>query len=699
MGQTVYIVLDTGAQASLISLAKALELKLKIEKTSHQAIQVDGTSSLKVVGELHTTFEVGNHCLYFDAIVVQDLGVDILAGTAFHKDNDVYARMSNNTIVVGGSSTFIPVAPATMELNKMTKPKPIATTSKVDILKGESTTSRLPAPLANDEIVAIESMLGPTFCKPQLANVSDGQITIENTELEVMNARKGCQILKVSSVSQVEEKMSSKRSRDKLPTKEKVAKKLPEEILRDIDQTDLTTEEKLHIKNIIEEYSDVFQLDLPGYNGFFGDVSATYEFATASRPVAQRNYMPNYGQHGEKLYNIKCREMIEKGVLIDPYAHYIQPALVNNSWIVKKQHVKNKSWDKLGPKDVRLVTAFDQLNKFLRPIPVKVVKYEKVYTTLAKWNVMGELDFTDMYWQMPFKTDSPKDMKKLAYLCIRTPYGTMTYSRGAMGLLGMDSVQEELTDRLLGDLVEKGNAFKIADNVYFGGADMSEFLQVFTEIIKRCSLANLKVKPSKIKLKIRSADILGLHWSNGFLSPSPHKIDPLTVCDKPKTVKGLRSFLGAVRWHEICLPGARLANATTLLDEQTISTRKGTDEISWTESMTEAFFEIQNILKSPSRVAIPRQGDLCYIANDACQSLPAMATKLFLKRPGVDKFLPSFNFGFKVKTSMSEYSPCELEAYSLNKGINKLSHFLKSTGNSVIALVDSKATYTKQNSD
>ena len=306
---------------------------------------------------------------------------------------------------------------------------------------------------------------------------------------------------------------------------------------------------------------------------------------------------------------------------------------------------------------------------------------------------MGELDFRDMYWQLPFKSNSSKDLLKMAYLCIRTPFGTMTYARGAMGLLGMDSIQEELTDRLIGDLVHEGKAFKIADNIYFGGKNMIELISIFGEILRRCDLASLRIKPSKVKLKITSADILGLHWSKGYLSPSPHKVDPLTVCQKPSTVKGLRSFLGAVRWHEICLPGGELAQATTLLDEQTISSRKGSDEIQWTESLSEGFYKIQDILKRSNNVAIPRPGDVCYIANDASQSLPAMATKLFLKRPGIDHFLPSFNFGFRIKTSMKDYSPCELEAFSLNKGIQKLSHFLKSTGNDAIALVDSKATF------
>ena len=84
-----HIVLDTGATASLISLQKAKELNLKIEPTVHSAIQVDGVSGLKVMGEIHTQFHRGNTVLQFSGLVVNRLGTDILGGTNFHRENDV----------------------------------------------------------------------------------------------------------------------------------------------------------------------------------------------------------------------------------------------------------------------------------------------------------------------------------------------------------------------------------------------------------------------------------------------------------------------------------------------------------------------------------------------------------------------------------------------------------------------------------
>ena len=102
----VHCVLDSGATASLISLRKAKQLKLVISPTSHRAIQVDGISGLKILGEVHTHFTRGDLKLFFNALVVNKLGTDILGGTNFLKDNDIYSRMAKDTIVIKGSNTF-----------------------------------------------------------------------------------------------------------------------------------------------------------------------------------------------------------------------------------------------------------------------------------------------------------------------------------------------------------------------------------------------------------------------------------------------------------------------------------------------------------------------------------------------------------------------------------------------------------------
>ena len=249
--------------------------------------------------------------------------------------------------------------------------------------------------------------------------------------------------------------------------------------------------------------------------------------------------------------------------------------------------------------------------------------------------VYGEADFTDLYWQHLFQNESPRDKTKLGYLCIRTAIGTLCYARAPMGLLGMDTFQDELTDRMFGDLVLAGNVVKIADNLYFGGNTEEEFIKVFQMIISRCKEGNLRLKPKKIKLNVQSADILGLHWQAGSISPSKHKLDPLACCDRPTTVKAHHSWLGGVRFNSVCLLGVWLAAVTKLLDEQIPSSRSRKDVITWSPLLIWAFMDVQQILRNPLMITIPRQGDIPLLASDACTSLPAGGTKLLLQRPSI----------------------------------------------------------------
>ena len=71
-----------------------------------------------------------------------------------------------------------------------------------------------------------------------------------------------------------------------------------------------------------------------------------------------------------------------------------------------------------------------------------------------------------------------------------------------MGLLGMDTFQDELTDQMFSDLVLAGNVVKIADNLNFWGNTEEEFIKVFQMIISQCKEGNLRLKHKTIKLNV-----------------------------------------------------------------------------------------------------------------------------------------------------------------------------------------------------
>ena len=73
---------------------------------------------------------------------------------------------------------------------------------------------------------------------------------------------------------------------------------------------------------------------------------------------------------------------------------------------------------------------------------------------------------------------------------------------------------------------------------------------------------------------------------------------------------------------------------------------------------------------------------------------------MFIKRPGVEKYLPSFSFGSRIPNTIKDWSPCEIEAYFLNKGVQKAEIYTKATGNPGIVLTDNKPVFqAKKNLD
>ena len=706
---TIHIVLDTGATASLISLAKAMELKLKILPTAHRAVQVDGVSNLKVLGEVHTEFSRGNLVLHFSGLVVNELGTDILGGTNFHKENDIYSRMAKDTIVIQGTNCFQSTPVEIMKLDENITTAKLVSVRKTQVLMpGDILEMDLPQSCPSSGIFFIEPKFGQgePCCQPQVVEAKDNKIRVvvetpNAAPIKLVKNSKPIQIRETEVYMTPNEKFSEPSVRyydkfkDTIPAPKK-NKKTIEEIIQEItiDQAaSMTKDEKRLFENTIRKFPKVLGEDLPGYNNYYGVVHASIQFASRARPTSHKTRMPSYGMHGQKLYNQKALSMVKKGVLIDPYELGIQPVIVNDAWVVKKQGSAHLKWEDCTEKDVRMVTGFDPVNKYLSPIPSKANDPMTIYTHLATWKYLGELDFADMYWQLRFNLETMREKRQLEYLCIRTVGGVLAYARGPNGLLGMDAVTDELTDKLLGDLVLEGKVVKLADNVYFGAETIQELHSIFHEIMKRCDLANLRIKPAKIHLNIANADILGLHWDRGTLTPSVHKLDPLAMCEQPKTVKGLRSFLGGVRFNEICLNSKMLANATELLDELTPATKAGKEEINWNEKLSQAFTEVQDICKSPLSVFVPRKGDALYLVGDAAPSQgPGIGTKLVIQRKGSEKLLPSFNHGQRMKGNMKTWSACEVEAFQLSQAIKKFKPFIRFVGTKSTALIDSRAS-------
>ena len=115
-----------------------------------------------------------------------------------------------------------------------------------------------------------------------------------------------------------------------------------------------------------------------------------------------------------------------------------------------------------------------------------------------------------------------------------------------------------------------------------------------------------------------------------MIEPNHHKINPLTTVPPPNTVKGLRSFLGAIQVHANSIPG--LINASHLLHELTGNDKKSTEHINWTPTLRQSFNQTQTLLKQPKTIHIPKPTDQLILVPDAAKVLPAINTTLWIVR-------------------------------------------------------------------
>ena len=97
------LTIDTGVTTNMIKSPAASHMGLHIKLASQMARQADGVTPLDVTVEIHCTVTRSKMTFQLDALVVDRLDVDVLAGNPFMVTNDVATRPSEKQIVLGGS--------------------------------------------------------------------------------------------------------------------------------------------------------------------------------------------------------------------------------------------------------------------------------------------------------------------------------------------------------------------------------------------------------------------------------------------------------------------------------------------------------------------------------------------------------------------------------------------------------------------
>ncbi|KAK2565565.1 hypothetical protein P5673_010689 [Acropora cervicornis] len=100
------MILDSGATGNMIRNSLVTRLGGQPSPSSQSAHQADGCSPLKVVGETRLSFTRTNREFSFEGLVVENLDVNVLAGTPFTETNDISICPAKRQVTIGDGRTY-----------------------------------------------------------------------------------------------------------------------------------------------------------------------------------------------------------------------------------------------------------------------------------------------------------------------------------------------------------------------------------------------------------------------------------------------------------------------------------------------------------------------------------------------------------------------------------------------------------------
>src|SRR6266516_1960770 len=149
------------------------------------------------------------------------------------------------------------------------------------------------------------------------------------------------------------------------------------------------------------------------------------------------------------------------------------------------------------------------------------------------------LDLRSSFYQVPLALE---DRDKTAFLTRR---GQWRFTRLPMGTCNSPSTFQRLMDMVLRGLQWESVLVYIDDILIFANS-FTELLTRQEEVFKRLRWANLKLKPSKVKLFQREITFLGHKISAAGIAMDDSKIQEILDWHIPRNVKDTRMFLGTV---------------------------------------------------------------------------------------------------------------------------------------------------------
>lgn len=349
-------------------------------------------------------------------------------------------------------------------------------------------------------------------------------------------------------------------------------------------QEGLSAAEADKLRKLLQEYSEIFAAE----GKPLGRTNLVqHEIHTGNHgPIKQRPRRAPLGQ--EDVIQKELDKMLKQGVISASHSAWASPVVL----------VKKKDGS------VRFCIDYRQLNDITEKDAYPLPRVDDNLDALSGAKLFSTLDLASGYWQVGV---DPKDQEKTAF-CTR--YGLYQWRVMPFGLCNAPSTFERLMERVLDGLQWKVALLYLDDVIVFS-SDMEQHMERLRLVFDRIRGANLQLKPKKCHLFQEEVSFLGHRVSAKGVMTEEDKTKAVIEWPTPKTVKGVRSFLGLTGYYRRFVKNyADIAAPLIALTEKSAS-------FIWGEKEQMAFDDLKTKLTTAPILGYPSRHEKFVLDTDA----------------------------------------------------------------------------------
>ena len=252
---------------------------------------------------------------------------------------------------------------------------------------------------------------------------------------------------------------------------------------------------------------------------------------------------------------------------------------------------------------VRWISDFHALNKCIKRKTYPLPRISEILSKRTGYAYFSKLGISMAYYTFELDNES-KD------LCtINMPYGLYRYRVLPLGVAQSPDFCQETMEHVLQGVMD---ADVYIDNIGCFGKSWKQHLQVLEQVMTRLQDNGFSVNPRKCEWAVQETDFLGYWLTPTGLKPWRKKIDAILRLQRPRMVKDLRSFIGAVTYYCTMFP-----KRAHILAPLTALTSQKSGNVAWSAECQQAFDTIKAILSSDMLLHYPDHNKPFHVYTDA----------------------------------------------------------------------------------